>query len=145
MKKLLTILLILCGSALHAQLWQESFESAIQQANDQNRPIVLVFSGSDWSAPCIRLKRKIFDSEEFKNYASSNYVLYNADFPRKKKNRLPLEKLNANKSLAEAYNTRGDFPLVVVLDKNQTVLGKTGFQPKASPEEYISTLNHFMQ
>ncbi len=145
MNKLLPILLFFYLGTLQAQLWQESFAEAVQRANDQDRPIVLVFSGSDWCAPCIRLKKKIFDSKEFKDYASSNYVMYNADFPRKKKNQLAVEKLNSNKSLAEKYNSQGYFPLVVVLNKEQAVLGKTGFQPKSSPKEYISLLNHFLR
>ena len=137
--------LFFTGTFLHAQVWQESFEEALQEANAQDNPIVLVFSGSDWCAPCIRLKRKIFDSKEFKEYASSHYIMYNADFPRKKKNRLPDDKLNSNKLLAEKFNSPGYFPLVVVLDKEQAVLGKTGFEPKWTPKEYISILNRFLQ
>lgn len=130
---------------LQAQVWQETFDDAIQKADEENKPIVLVFSGSDWCAPCIRLKRSILESDYFKKYAFANYILYNADFPRKKKNQLPLDKLNTNKSLAEKYNPRGYFPLVVVMDKQQVVLGKTGFSKKNSPEDYVSALNGFLQ
>ncbi len=132
-------------ATLQAQLWQETFDGAIDQANEENKPIVLVFSGSDWCAPCIRLKRSILESDYFKTYASANYILYNADFPRKKKNQLPLDKLNTNKSLAEKYNPKGYFPLVVLMDKQQVVLGKTGFSKKNSPEEYVSVLNGFLE
>ncbi|NAY90302.1 thioredoxin fold domain-containing protein [Muricauda sp. JGD-17] len=145
MKKFLPVLCFFYIGALHAQLWQERFEDAVNQAKDENKPIVLVFSGSDWCAPCIRLKKHILDSEEFKSYASDHYVLYNADFPRKKKNQLPLEKLSVNKSLAEKYNPRGHFPLVVVLDKEQRVLGAADFYAKPAPEKYISLLNSFIQ
>jgi thioredoxin-related protein len=145
MKHLLPILFCFLFGSLQAQEWQENFDDALALANDENKPIVLVFSGSDWCAPCIRLKRNILESEDFKNYAASHYVLYNADFPRKKKNQLPLEKLNSNKRLAEKYNPTGYFPLVVVMDKQESVLGKTGFDRKATPEEYISLLNGFVK
>ena len=145
MKKVLTIAFCIITAILHSQEWQHSFGDAVGQAQNEDKPIVLVFSGSDWCAPCIRLKRNILDSEEFKSYASSNYVLYNADFPRKKKNQLPEEKSSVNKTLAEKYNPKGYFPLVVVLDKNETVLGKTGFNVKASPKKYIATLNGFVK
>lgn len=144
MKSLFPIVFCFFLGGLNAQ-WQDSFADAVKVANEENKPIVLVFSGSDWCAPCIRFKKKILESEEFKNYAKANYVIYNADFPRKKKNQLPKDKLNVNKTLAEKYNSRGYFPLVVLLDKKESVLGKTGFNTKTSPGEYISLVNDFIQ
>ncbi len=144
-KKILILLLFTLASAVQAQEWQPSFSDAVTKATEEDKPIVLVFSGSDWCAPCIRLKKHIFDSEEFKVYASEHYVLYNADFPRKKQNQLPEPLMTTNKSLIEKYNPKGYFPLVVVLDKDEKVLGETGFVARSSPEKYISTLNKFIQ
>ncbi len=145
MKKIIYILLFASFGMLQAQQWQENFDDALDKASAEDKPIVLVFSGSGWCAPCIRLKRHIFDSDEFKAYALEHYVMYDADFPRKEKNQLPEEKLNVNKSLAEKYNPRGYFPLVVVMDKDQNVLGTTGFVARTSPEKYIKTLNKFLK
>ncbi|NVN18962.1 thioredoxin fold domain-containing protein [Muricauda sp. HICW] len=145
MKKLIYILLFACCGMLQAQQWQESFDDALTKASAEDKPIVLVFSGSDWCAPCIRLKKHIFDSDEFKAYALEHYVMYDADFPRKKQNQLPEAKMNQNKALAEKYNTKGYFPLVVVMDKDQHILGTTGFVARTSPEKYINTLNKFLK
>lgn len=145
MKRLLLIVCVLSMGVIHAQQWQDDFAEAETLAKKEDKPIILVFSGSDWCAPCIKLKRNILDSEEFKTYASSNYILYNADFPRKKKNQLPQEKINANKELFAEYNPKGYFPLVVVLDNEKAVLGVTGFNRKKSPEEYIELLNDFVK
>lgn len=145
MKYLVYILLFTWAGMLQAQEWQDTFDDALAKATVEDKPIVLVFSGSDWCAPCIRLKKHIFDSEEFKAYASEHYVMYNADFPRKKKNQLPQAKLNVNKSLAEKYNPKGYFPLVVVLDSNEQVLGTTGFVARTKPGKYIKTLNKFLK
>ncbi len=130
---------------MHAQEWQNSFSEAIAKANTEDKPIVLVFSGSDWCAPCIKLKKHIFDSAEFKDYANDHYVLYNADFPRKKQNQLPEDKMSVNKSLIEKYNPKGYFPMVVVLDKNEHVLGETGFVARTTPEKYLKKLNSFLK
>ena len=145
MTKLIYVFCILFTISANAQLWENSFESALQKANTDDKPIILVFSGSDWCGPCIRFKKKVLDSEEFSAYASQNYVMYNADFPRKSKNALVEEKLNANKSLAEKYNPKGFFPLVVVLDKNESVLGKTGFDKKRTPGKYIDLFNGYVK
>lgn len=144
MKQFLKIIFLLVFGSLQAQEWQSSFDKAVGLANKENKPIILVFSGSDWCAPCIRLEKKIWQSEEFKLYANEHYVLYKADFPKKKKNELPLELSETNAALAQKFNPKGHFPLVVVLDKDQSVLGKTGFNVKASPKKYISILNGFI-
>lgn len=144
MKNFLTILCLGFSYLLMGQDWHSDFDSAVAQANKENKPIVLVFAGSDWCAPCIKLDRSIWSSSTFKQYAATNYVLYRADFPRKKKNQLSEHKLNQNKGLAEKYNSKGYFPLVVLLDKNETVLGKTGYK-KASPQEYINLLNALLR
>ena len=145
MKQFLGIVFFVFFGSLQAQEWQNSFDGAVTLANAEDKPIVLVFSGSDWCAPCIRLKKQILESEEFKAYASEHYVMYNADFPRKKKNELPQALAETNTSLAEKYNPKGHFPLVVVLDKHQSVLGKTGFNVRTTPKKYISILNGFIQ
>ena len=145
MNKIIFIVCLFFAVTAQAQLWEDSFNSALSKANTEDKPIVLVFSGSDWCGPCIRFKKKILDSEEFVGFASNNYVLYNADFPKKKKNTLSQEKLDANKGLAEKYNPKGHFPLVVVLDKNESILGKTGFDKRKSPEKYLDLFNGYVK
>ncbi len=122
-----------------AQDWLTSFEEAKQVADQKDRHIILVFQGSDWCAPCIKLDREVWSTEEFKNYASDHFVMLQADFPRKKANQLPQDLKQHNSELAEKYNREGYFPLVVVLDKHGNVLGKTGYQ-KISTKEFIELL-----
>jgi thioredoxin-related protein len=103
-----------------------------------------VFSGSDWCAPCIKLDKSIWQSAEFKDYASSNLILERADFPKKKQNQLDAGIKKQNEGLAERYNKDGIFPLVVVLDSKGEVLGKTSYK-NVSPKEYIAVLNSFIK
>ena len=145
MKNIVVAVCMFLAFSAQAQLWEDSFENALVKADTEDKPIVLVFSGSDWCGPCIRFQKKIPESEEFVGFASDNYVLYNADFPKKKKNSLSSEKLDSNKGLAEKYNPKGYFPLVVVLDKNESVLGKTGFDKKKSPEKYLDLFNGYLK
>ncbi|NAS30226.1 thioredoxin fold domain-containing protein [Flavobacteriaceae bacterium R38] len=142
-KKLL--LLILFGAILSAngQEWNTNFEKAKIKATKNNRNIVLVFQGSDWCVPCIKLDKEIWSTEEFQNYAKDRFVMLRADFPRKKKNKLSEEQQNQNNHLAEHYNRNGFFPFVVVLDKNGKVLGETSYIRKSTPSEYIKLLESF--
>ena len=143
MRGLLVIsLMIFLGSSLIAQEWQTDFEQAKAKAAEQNQNIILVFQGSDWCAPCIKLDREVWSTEEFKTYAKNHFVMLLADFPRKKENVLLAEQQEKNNKLAEKYNGNGYFPFVVVLNKDGKVLGETGYK-KITPAEYIDLLESF--
>lgn len=122
-----------------AQNWTTNIEEAKALAEKENKTILLVFSGSDWCAPCIKLDRNVWQSEAFKVYANDKLVLLRADFPKKKGNALPEELRNANLALAEKFNKEGFFPLVVVLDKSGKVLAKKGYENQ-NAEKYIAEL-----
>lgn len=143
--KYLVVFLCYCISlCTYGQDWNGSFDEALSNAKRLDKPIVLIFSGSDWCGPCISLDKRIWQSKEFQNYAREHYVLYKADFPRKKNNALEESKVRENKALAEKFNPKGYFPLVVILNKNQNVLGTTGFK-KGTPANYIAHLNSLIK
>lgn len=144
MKKILVLLIMLLPFMIQAQDWQTDFETAKSLAAEQDKPIILVFQGSDWCAPCIKLEKEIWSSEDFIAYSKEHYIMLKADFPRKRQNSLSAEQQEKNNALAEKYNKEGYFPLVVVLDKEGKVLGTTGYK-KLTPSEYIELLNSFIQ
>ena len=49
-------------------------------------------------------------------YAKQNLVLVKLDFPMRKKNKLSKEQQAHNDKLAEKYNKKGVFPLVIIFD-----------------------------
>ena len=127
-----------------AQEWQTDFAKAKQIATNEKKPIILVFQGSDWCAPCIKLDREVWSTDTFKKYAGKNYVMLLADFPRRKKNLLSEAQTEANAVLAEKYNKQGYFPFVVVLNSEGKVLGESSYK-KTTPDKYIEELNSFIK
>ncbi|WP_035672335.1 thioredoxin family protein [Flavobacterium sp. 83] len=144
MKKIMVLMLLFAVTIGYSQEWKTDFTVAKSEASSQNKNILLVFSGSDWCGPCIKLDRDIWQSAEFKEFAKNNLVLERANFPKKKQNQLAPELKKINEELAEKYNKDGMFPLVVVLDKNGKVLGKTAYK-NVSPQEYIDILKSFLK
>lgn len=144
MKRGIILSFILIGSMMfmNAQQWQTDIVQAKNKASKENKTIILVFQGSDWCAPCMKLENEIWNTEEFKAYAKDNFVMLLADFPKKKKNALTPEQQEKNNKLAEIYNKNGFFPLVVILDKDGNILGQTGYK-KMTPNEYVDHLNSF--
>lgn len=142
MNKVIVIICLLATSILSAQDWKTSLVEAKSEASKESKNIILVFSGSDWCAPCIKLDKLIWQSEEFINASSENWILLKADFPKKKANALADEQTQINQELAEKYNSEGSFPKVVILNHEGKVLGIMGYE-KITPAEYVLKLKSF--
>jgi len=127
---------------LSAQVWHTNLNEAEKIASQKNERIVMVFQGSDWCGPCIKLDKQIWSSNQFIDYAKNHFVMVKVNFPRKKKNKLTKEQQDYNNHLMETYDTKGYFPYVVVLDKNAKVIGSTGYK-NTTPDNYIKLLNSF--
>ncbi len=144
MRKKRFLLLLVCVltfvASSMAQNWQHNWTDVLQTAQKEHKNILLNFSGSDWCVPCIRMHKNIFDSETFVNFSNTTLVLYNADFPRSKKNQLAKEIEKQNNALAEKYNKEGHFPYTVLLDSAGNVLKSWTGLYKGTTEEFIAEL-----
>ncbi len=144
MRKIILSLLLTCFFiTLGAQEWNLDFDEAIKKAKEQDKNMLLVFQGSDWCVPCMKLEKNIWESDEFIKYSQENLVLLKADFPRKKSNKLSQAQMDKNEILFEKYNTPGSFPFVIVFDNSGKILGTTGYKD-VTPQEYIAHLNTFI-
>ena len=126
-----------------AQHWQLNFDQAQMTSKEQDRPLLIVFQGSDWCAPCIKLEREIWNSSDFIDYANKELVLLQVDFPRRRKNKHSEAQAIHNAALAEKYNPQGIFPLVVLLDPQGNILAETGHK-NITASEYIDHLNQLL-
>ena len=124
-------------------LWVRNITEAKAAAAEKHLPIMLVFSGSDWCKPCMKLKSQILLTDTFSAYAKNHFVLLNLDFPRKSKNKLSTEQQAHNDELASKYNMEGTFPLVVIIDLEGKILATSGYLDLA-PTEYISNLESLL-
>ncbi len=121
--------------------WKTDFNQAQQEAKESHKFILLNFSGSDWCAPCIKMKREIFEQETFIQYANDNLVLVRADFPRLKKNQLAAAQKAHNEKLAEQYNSSGKFPLTLLLNEDGKVVKTWDGYSNESPQEFIKQID----
>lgn len=111
--------------------WEPDFEAAKKIAKEKDQLILLNFSGSDWCGPCIRLRKEIFDNEQFSRMADTTLIMVNADFPRNKKNQPDKQLQMQNEVLADKYNPMGKFPFTVLLNADGKVLASWDGLPKA--------------
>lgn len=136
MALLCSIALIGTSSALSAGPWFTDFQAAKDRARQENKMLLVDFTGSDWCGWCIRLRGEVFDQPEFAAYAAQNLVLLEVDFPKRKS--LSESQLSANKALAQQYQIQG-YPTLVVLNSRGDEIGRTGYRP-GGPKSLIAAL-----
>jgi uncharacterized protein YyaL (SSP411 family) len=131
-----------CAQTAPATTWNSSLPAALEQAKANQKPVLAVFSGSDWCKPCMMLKQEVFDQPEFVQYAKDKFVLARFDFPRNKKNALSKDQTKLNESAAAQLNKEGAFPAVVLLSPEGKVLARTGYRPGgvAAYDAYLEQL-----
>ena len=137
-------ILILLSKLVVGQTFLHDFNDAQKIAVETNRPIALVFSGSDWCKPCIQLRTTILENTTFVDFAEKKLILVEVDFPYKKANRLPKEQQRRNETLAEKYNQQGAFPLVVLTDAEGNVKGTFGYDKRLPVKGYIENIEKIM-
>jgi len=125
--------------------WYHNMEEAKLLAKKEHRLILLNFSGSDWCGPCNRMRTEIFESDLFQQFSSNNLILLNADFPRMKKNQLSASQQKINDALADQYNSKGAFPLTLLLDADGKVLQQWDRFPKMKTAEFIEQIKTFTE
>jgi len=140
--RILLILSLAFSINSFAQDWISNIDEAKEIASRNNQNVVLVFQGSDWCAPCMKLDKEVWSTPEYQKLNENHFVMLKADFPRRKKNKLTEEQQTHNNKLAELYNPNGYFPLVVVLNKSGKILGKLGYE-KTTPSQYFKKLTNF--
>lgn len=133
------------ASALGAQ--ELTDEAAIfRQAVEQKRPLLLIFSGSDWCAPCIRFNREVLSDTGVEAFLNDRVIIVHADFPQR--TTLPTTLVERNEQLAERYNPKGDFPQVLLVNPDKsvrTLLTHTGATPASFIEEVKLSLNRKLE
>lgn len=123
------------------ELWLTQIETAQAKAKADGKPIVMVFSGSDWCRPCMNMKRNIFDKEVFTSYAKESVVLMDVDFPRRKENQLSMDQRRHNNGLASKYGIQY-FPTLVIVDASGKEIERIGYQSSMRAADYVKFIKH---
>jgi thioredoxin-related protein len=120
--------------------WMTDFEAAKARAAEENKPLLLDFTGSDWCGWCIKLDDEVFSQEAFKDYAAESLVLVELDFPRKKEQSDALKA--QNEALKKKYGIRG-FPTIVILSPDGELVEKTGYR-RGGAEAYVEHIKEIL-
>ncbi len=113
--------------------WITGYTDALARAKKERKVILADFTGSDWCGWCIKLKKEVFDTDEFKQWASKKVVLLELDFPRKTEQSAELKK--QNEKLGKDFKIEG-YPTILFLDAQGKKLGTLGYA-EGGPKAWI--------
>lgn len=136
---MLFCLLALCcfSSNCSAELyWSTNYYQALQKSQATNKPILLLFTGSDWCPYCIKLDREVFEKPEFSKLAGDKFIFVLLDQPKRQSQ--PAELSATITQLQQKYHITG-LPTVVLIDSSERVISELGYQA-GGPTAYAKTL-----
>jgi thiamine biosynthesis lipoprotein len=104
-------------------------------------PVLLIFSGSDWCLPCKRIEKNILADTSFRKFAQHHLITFIADFPQKKK--LPDSEKISNEKLADEFNPKGIFPLLLLVKPNRTIVASLEYE-NYSAGDFVKQVNKIL-
>jgi protein disulfide-isomerase len=120
--------------------WENNLETALQQAKQENKAVLVNFTGSDWCIWCKRLSNEVFSKSEFEQYADDNLILVKIDFPRNIEQSTDTKMYN--NQLAQRFGIEG-FPTILLFNPQGQLVLKTGYQ-EGGPTAYINSLKRYL-
>jgi protein disulfide-isomerase len=100
---------------------------ATEASRARHRPIVILFTGSDWCPYCQSLESEVMSTGQFEQYKDSHFVLVTVDDLR---NGAMLDDDKTRVKTLETQFHISSFPTLVVLDSTQKELGRVeGYAP----------------
>ncbi len=146
MKKLITTMMALLacaslGTAAEGE-WLHDYKAAKAQAAEQNKPILINFTGSDWCGWCIKLEKEVFKKEEFQKYAKKHLVLMEVDFPNKKEQSEEVKE--QNEKLDKQFKIEG-YPTVFLIDAEEKKISEDIGYREGGPAAYVEHLKSLLE
>lgn len=118
--------------------WLESYEEAVKLSEQTGKPILADFTGSNWCGYCVKLKKEVFDTPQFKAWAAGNVILLELDYPRPNLQADWIKR--QNNMLRDRYEI-ASYPTVMILNADGSVIGSQGYK-KGGPNRWISVANN---
>ncbi|MGF1485301.1 MAG: thioredoxin family protein [Opitutales bacterium] len=115
---------------LYDEFWLTSWTEAVAQSTELNRPIFLLFTGTQWCPPCQALERTALQTAQFNEYAMDHLVLLKYDFPSS--GNVPTE----YQQKANQYRVQG-FPTYLIVNPDGRVLKKAVGAPRGGLQEVL--------
>ena len=130
------VCLAVAASAQASDRWLRSYDEAMAAAERTGRPVLTIFTGSDWCPHCVTLEKKVLDSQQFLSWAEDRVVLLMIDLPQQG---ISQDERNARSRVCIKYGIRTFPNTVLIAPDGAKIMAQSGYHGQ-TPEAWLATL-----
>lgn len=119
--------------------WETTYANALKRSKNENKPVLIYFTGSDWCGPCIKLDKELFHTNKFKKLSNEFLILLEVDSPRRQ-DLLSREKISENIYLKNKYKINSFPTLLFVNFRGRKIAEKKGYIMTAYYYPFINSV-----
>lgn len=94
------------------------YSAAKIEASETNKDVLIVLTGTEWCKPCIKMKKNVFSSQEFIDFANEKFVVFEVNLI------MPMDINSENykeyTAFKEKYQTNA-LPSLILLDNQENL------------------------
>ena len=128
---------LVAGRCKAGERWLTSYDEALAAARETGRPVLTIFTGSDWCPHCHTLEEQVLRTEVFSRWAEERLVLLMIDLPQQG---ISQEERRARSRVCIKYGVR-TFPSALLIGPDGAKIAlQTGYTGQ-SPETWVASMN----
>jgi thioredoxin-related protein len=127
----------LAAPALARDRWLTNYDDAMAAAERTGRPVLTIFTGSDWCPHCVTLEKNVLDSRAFLDWATDRVVLLMIDLPQQG---LTQDERQARSRVCIKYGVRTFPNTVLIAPGGAKIMGQSGYHGQ-SPEAWLASVD----
>lgn len=115
--------------------WHSEYSQAIAKSQAQGKPLIILFTGTQWCPACMQLERDVLANPQFTRALANRFVFLKAEFPDRSFRSM---QRSPYYSLMTRYDVQA-FPTLVVINEKGDRLHTVSYQG-SGVEGYIQEL-----
>jgi len=125
-----------CQTCFALENWLTNYDEAMAASERTGRPVLTLFTGSDWCPHCKTLEDNVFSSDLFRTWAESKVVLLMIDLPQ---NGISQAVRSERSQVCIKYGVR-TFPSVLLLGTDGTKIAAQSGYTGQSAETWLAKM-----
>lgn len=130
-----------CCHAWGLDGWTDKPQAAFEAAGQSGRPILMLFTGSDWCPHCHLLEEHVLATEAFKEWAEGRVELLVIDLPRQG---IPADVREERSEFCRRYGVKS-FPNVVLVAPDGTKIAAQPGYSRQAADVWIGTVGRKLE